>query len=69
LAAGPTDGLELIDALAEEWADYAPMYAAQADLLRRVRDAEAAVAYRSAIARTSNEAERAYLTRRLVELT
>jgi RNA polymerase sigma-70 factor (ECF subfamily) len=47
---------------------YAP--AARADLLRRLgRTAEAAEAYRAAIALTANDAERDFLTRRLADVT
>jgi RNA polymerase sigma-70 factor, ECF subfamily len=43
--------------------------AARADLLRRIgRSDQAAEAFRAALALTSNEAERAYLRRRLGEL-
>jgi RNA polymerase sigma-70 factor (ECF subfamily) len=44
--------------------------AARADLLRRLgRPAEAAAAYREALALVTNDAERRFLTRRLAEVT
>jgi len=54
----------------ERTADDHPLLSAtRADLLRRLgRDAEAAEQYRAALARTANQAERGYLTRRLAEL-
>jgi RNA polymerase sigma-70 factor, ECF subfamily len=56
--------IEESDALAR----YHLLPAAKADLLRRLgRDDEAAVAYREAIARVTNPAERRYLERRLVQ--
>ena len=43
--------------------------AARADLLRRLgRAAEAVAAYRAALSLTSNEVERSFLGRRIVEL-
>ncbi len=70
-ADGPEHGLALLDACTEEpslrsW-HYLP--AARADLLRRLgRDADAALAYRSALALVSDGAERAYLRGRLREV-
>jgi RNA polymerase sigma-70 factor (ECF subfamily) len=60
--AGPQMGLDLLDGVEEH-----PLLAAvRADLLRRLRrDEEAAQWYRLAIERAGNEAERAYLVRRL----
>ena len=44
--------------------------ATRADLLRRLgRNAEAAAAYRDALALTASDAERRYLERRLAETT
>ncbi|MFT5531756.1 MAG: RNA polymerase sigma-70 factor (ECF subfamily) [Candidatus Poriferisodalaceae bacterium] len=69
MAADPAAGLELIDALVPRLGDYAPLFAARADLLRRSGAAdEARVAYEAAIQRTSNDAERHYLEGRLNEL-
>ncbi len=69
MAAGPEAGLRLIDALTEELADYHLLHSARADLLRRLgRRAEAAEAYRRALALATNDAERGFLRRRLAEL-
>jgi RNA polymerase sigma-70 factor (ECF subfamily) len=68
---GPAAGLELLDALAadERLRGYHLLPAARADLLRRLgRRAEAAEAYREALALVGNEPERAYLARRLAEV-
>ncbi|GAA1098662.1 RNA polymerase sigma factor [Kitasatospora arboriphila] len=68
---GPEEGLALLDGLAgaEELRGYHLLPAARADLLRRLgRTAEAAAAYRAALALVGNEPERATLTRRLTEL-
>lgn len=62
-------GLRSIDALAGPLAGYHLLHAARADLLRRSGRLEAAVgAYREAIALAGNDAERAYLERRLAEV-
>jgi RNA polymerase sigma-70 factor, ECF subfamily len=59
---GPAAALVLVDGL--ELDGYHLFHAVRADLLRRLgRDAEAAAAYEAAIARTGNEAERAFLKR------
>jgi len=66
-AQGPQAALEAVDAL--DLGGFYLFHAIRADLLRRLgRDAEAAAAYRAAIERTQNAAERAFLERRLVEL-
>jgi RNA polymerase sigma-70 factor (ECF subfamily) len=60
---GPSAALVLVDSL--ELESYYLYHAIRADLLRRLdRLAEAADAYDAAIARTDNQAERTYLTRR-----
>ena len=67
---GPQAGLAALDGLAdaERLARYRYLPAARADMLRRLgRTAEAAEAYREAIALTDNEVERAFLARRLAE--
>jgi RNA polymerase sigma-70 factor, ECF subfamily len=70
MADGPAVALPLVDALGEDLAAYHPFHATRADLLRRLRrDDEAAAAYRRAAELTSNATERAYLERRLAELT
>jgi RNA polymerase sigma-70 factor (ECF subfamily) len=49
--------------------DYPYLHAGRADLLRRLgRPDEAATAYRRAAALTTNQAERAFIQRRLGEL-
>ena len=60
----------LLDDVAETLADYPLLPAARADLLRRLgRRAEAATAYRQALALVTNEAERRFLEQRLMEVT
>jgi RNA polymerase sigma-70 factor (ECF subfamily) len=69
-ADGPTAGLALVDELAATLDDYHLFHAARADLLRRLgRADEAASAYAEARARTTNAAERAFLDRRLDEVS
>jgi RNA polymerase sigma-70 factor (ECF subfamily) len=71
LADGPGAGLGLVDALGAEGAlgEYHLFHATRADLLRRLgRRPEAAVAYERALALVTNEAERAFLRRRLGEV-
>jgi RNA polymerase sigma-70 factor (ECF subfamily) len=68
MADGPAAGLALADALAATGAlaGYHLLPATRADLLRRLgRAAEAAAAYREALALASTEPERRYLARRL----
>ena len=61
---GPDAALALVDRL--DLGRYHLFHAVRADLLRRLgRPAEAAYAYEAAIARTENEAERAFLRRGL----
>jgi RNA polymerase sigma-70 factor, ECF subfamily len=70
MAQGPDDGLALLDALAAAGglAGYHLLPAARADLLRRLgRQAEAADAYKEALALGGTDAERRYLTRRRAE--
>ena len=77
LAEGLDVGLARIDALgASDLAnrgkllDYHLYHAARADILRRLgRNIEAAAAYREALRLAANEVERAYLTRRLEEVS
>jgi RNA polymerase sigma-70 factor, ECF subfamily len=69
---GPAAGLAIVDGLVAEGtlADYHLLYAARADLLRRLdRRSEAAEAYRQAADLTANRAEQAFLGRRLAEVT
>ena len=68
---GPEAGLKLIDALISHnsLSDYQFVYAARADLCRRLgKRAEAQEAYRQALALTQQEPERRFLERRLAEL-
>ena len=65
---GPEAGLALVDGL--DLDGYRLFHAIRADLLRRLgRNAEAALAYEAAIARTGNATERAFLERRRQALT
>ncbi|MGC3860347.1 RNA polymerase sigma factor [Micromonospora chersina] len=69
---GPEAALAEVDALAADphLAGYHYLPAIRADLLRRLdRPAEAADAYRAALDLVDNEAERAFLTSRLAEVT
>jgi RNA polymerase sigma-70 factor (ECF subfamily) len=60
---GPDAALTLVDGL--DLGDYHLFHAIRADLLRRLgRDADAALAYEAAIARTGNATERDFLQRR-----
>ncbi|MGK5740639.1 RNA polymerase sigma factor [Micromonospora sp. URMC 103] len=69
---GPEAGLALLEGLAahEQLRAYHPLPAARAELLRKLgRVDEAARAYQLALDLVGNEAERAYLARRLRDLT
>jgi RNA polymerase sigma-70 factor (ECF subfamily) len=69
MAEGVEAGLPLVDALAGELDGYHHFHATRADLLRRAgRTAEAARAYERAIDGGANDAERAFLRRRLDEV-
>jgi RNA polymerase sigma-70 factor, ECF subfamily len=72
MVAGPAAGLAEIARLEEQdgrLSAYHYLPAARADLLRRAgRAAEAAAAYRAALALAGNDAERAFLAARLAEL-
>jgi RNA polymerase sigma-70 factor (ECF subfamily) len=71
MADGPAAGLALVAELVRrgDLADYHLLAATEADLLRRLgRRAEAARAYRRALARVGTGAERRYLERRLAEV-
>ena len=68
MADGPGAGLALVEALGADGdlADYHLFHATRADLLRRLgRRGEAATAYERALVLVTNEAERAFLARRL----
>ena len=68
MAEGPGIGLRFIqiERLDADLAEFHPLHAARADLLRR---AEAAAAYARAIAQCANVVERRYLERRLAEVS
>ena len=69
-AEGEERGLELMAGLDAELGDYHLLYSARADLLRRLgRDEEAAEAYARALELTRQPTERAFLLRRLAEVT
>jgi RNA polymerase sigma-70 factor (ECF subfamily) len=71
MSEGPEAGLRLVESLTASGAlaGYHLLPATRADLLRRLaRHDEAAAAYSEALALTSTDAERRYLTRRLNEL-
>jgi RNA polymerase sigma-70 factor (ECF subfamily) len=69
MAAGPSEGLSLIDRI-EGLDDYYLLHAARADLLRRGgRNLEAAASYRRAFALATNPVERAFFERRLAEVS
>jgi RNA polymerase sigma-70 factor, ECF subfamily len=71
-ASGPQAGLELLAPLLDDpgLERYQPLYAAQAELLRRAGDREAAArAYERALALSGNAVERAELERRLEEVS
>jgi RNA polymerase sigma-70 factor (ECF subfamily) len=68
MAAGPEHGLSLLDTI--DLPSYYLLPAVRADLLRRLgRRAEAAAAYREALALVTNDAERRFLEGRLAEVT
>jgi RNA polymerase sigma-70 factor (ECF subfamily) len=71
MAEGPEAGLDLIEPLADGRLEgYHLLHATRADLLRRLgRAADAAAAYRRAAELTGNPTERAFLERRLSELS
>nr|AIA11779.1 RNA polymerase sigma factor, sigma-70 family [uncultured bacterium] len=71
MAHGPQPALELIEQLAAsgELDDYHLLYAARADMLRRLgANEEAADSYKAALNLASNDSERRFLERRLREL-
>ncbi len=67
MAEGPERGLALLEAI--DLPSYHLLHAARADFLRRLdRRAEAADSYRAALELEMNEADRAFLERRLTEM-
>ena len=70
MAHGPEAGLELMAGLADELDGYHLFHSARADLLRRLdRREEAVAAYERALERAEIPVERAFLERRLREIT
>jgi RNA polymerase sigma-70 factor, ECF subfamily len=70
MASGPEAGLALMDDLAGELDGYHLFHSARADMLRRLgRRDEASAAYERALALAANPVERAFLQRRLDEVT
>jgi RNA polymerase sigma-70 factor (ECF subfamily) len=72
MSEGPEAGLRLLDGLdaSRALAGYHLLPATRADLLRRLdRPAEAAAAYRAALALSTSDTEGRYLTRRLAEVS
>jgi RNA polymerase sigma-70 factor (ECF subfamily) len=70
LAHGEEFGLELMAPLDDELDGYHLLHSARADLLRRLgRDAEAAASYERALELVRQPAQRAFLERRLAEVT
>jgi RNA polymerase sigma-70 factor, ECF subfamily len=68
MADGPAAGLRLLDRLGEDLEDYHLFHSARADLLRRLeRRSEAVTSYRRALELTTNDAERAFLERRIAD--
>jgi RNA polymerase sigma-70 factor (ECF subfamily) len=71
MADGPEAGLAIVEriAAAGQLDDYPYLHSTRADLFRRLgRRAEAAAAYRRALALTANEPERAFLEGRIADL-
>jgi RNA polymerase sigma-70 factor (ECF subfamily) len=69
MAAGPERGLERMDALQAELAEYPYLHAARADLLRRLgRIQESQLEYERALELSGNASERRFLERRLREV-
>jgi RNA polymerase sigma-70 factor (ECF subfamily) len=67
---GPLKGLQLIEELRDELAEYTPFHAARADFLRRAgRIDEARRVYTRAIELAENGVERRYFERRVKELS
>jgi RNA polymerase sigma-70 factor (ECF subfamily) len=70
MATTPDRGLRMLEVLAPDLDGYAPFHSARAALLHRAgNDGAAAVAYRRALALTSNDTERRFLENRLESLS
>lgn len=68
-AGSPKAGLAMVEALADSLSQYQPFHAARAALLAATgAEAEAAAAYRTAIALAPTPAEALFLARRLASL-
>jgi RNA polymerase sigma-70 factor (ECF subfamily) len=69
MADGPRAGLNLLEGLEVDLAEYHLLHATRADLFRRLGEREAAAAsYRQALELVANESERRFLERRLREV-
>jgi RNA polymerase sigma-70 factor (ECF subfamily) len=69
MADGPLAALPLVDALRDQLESYYLWHATRADLLRRLRRTDEAIAsYRRALALAADDAERRFLARRLADL-
>ena len=69
MAASPAEGLRLLEPLKQELRGHAPLFLAEADMLRRLgQHALAREAYRAALDLTQNEAERAFVRGRIEAL-
>jgi RNA polymerase sigma-70 factor, ECF subfamily len=69
MAASPAEGLRLLAPLKEPLGAYAPLFLAEADMLRRSGDADRArEAYGAALDLTHNEVERAFIRGRIRDL-
>ena len=69
MAEGPNAGLQMLLRLESQADDFYPYHAARADLLRRMNQREAAAdAYQRALDLCTNNTEKTYLQRRLVEM-
>jgi RNA polymerase sigma-70 factor (ECF subfamily) len=67
--AGPDQGLDLLQQLADELDGYAPFHLARADLLQRLgQPAEARAAYTRALDLTQNQAEREFIAEQIKAL-
>ncbi len=70
MASGLQAGLEILLRIESQAEGFYPYHAARADLLRRMNQREAAAdAHERALALCGNSAERAYLQKRLDEMT
>ena len=69
MTSGTQNGLEMLLRLEDQADGFYPYHAARADLLRRMKQMEAAAdAYKRALDLCQNPVERAYLQRRLDEM-